>query len=41
MEIGAIKSNKVYVLTYEAGINGYNDYVPIIQKMIDSFGITK
>ncbi|MDQ6862546.1 MAG: hypothetical protein M3044_01860 [Thermoproteota archaeon] len=41
MEIGAIKGNKVYILTYEAGINEYNDYVPIIQKMIDSFGITK
>ncbi|MGB7955239.1 MAG: PsbP-related protein [Candidatus Nitrosopolaris sp.] len=41
MEIGAIKDNKVYILTYEAGINEYNNYLPIIQKMIDSFGITK
>jgi eukaryotic-like serine/threonine-protein kinase len=41
MEIGAIKGNKVYSLTYEAGINEYNDYLPIIQKMIDSFEITK
>jgi eukaryotic-like serine/threonine-protein kinase len=41
MEIGAIKGNKVYSLIYEAGINEYNDYLPIIQKMIDSFGITK
>jgi hypothetical protein len=41
MEIGAIKGNKVYILTYEAGINEYNDYLPIIQKMIDSVEITK
>ncbi|MDP9288703.1 MAG: hypothetical protein M3P08_10970 [Thermoproteota archaeon] len=41
IEIGAIKGNKVYILTYEAGLNEYNDYLPIIQKMIDSFGITK
>ncbi|HET7148873.1 MAG TPA: PsbP-related protein [Candidatus Nitrosopolaris sp.] len=41
MEIGAIKGDKVYILTYEAGIKEYNDYLPIIQKMIDSIGITK
>lgn len=41
LETGAIKGNKVYVLAYEAGISEYNKFLPIIQKMIDSFQITK
>jgi eukaryotic-like serine/threonine-protein kinase len=41
MEIGAIKGNNVYIVTYEAGINEYNKYLPIIQKVIDSLQITK
>ncbi len=41
MEIGAIKGDKVYVLTYEAGMNEYDKYLPIIQESINSFQITK
>jgi len=41
MEIGAIKGDKVYILTYEAGMNEYDKYFPIIQGLINSFQITK
>jgi eukaryotic-like serine/threonine-protein kinase len=41
MEIGAMQGNKVYTLTYEAGVNEYDKYLPIMQKMIGSFQITK
>jgi eukaryotic-like serine/threonine-protein kinase len=41
MEIGAIKGDKVYILTYEAGTNEYDKYLPIIQEIINSFQITK
>jgi eukaryotic-like serine/threonine-protein kinase len=41
MEIGAIKGDKAYILTYEAGINEYDKYLPIIQELINSFQITK
>ena len=41
MEIGAIKGDKVYILTYEAGINEYDKYLPIIQELINSFQVTK
>jgi len=41
MEIGAIKGHKAYILTYEAGPNEYDKYLPIAIKMIDSFQITK
>ncbi len=40
MEIGAIKGNKVYIITYEAGVGEYDKYLPMVQKMIDSFHIT-
>jgi len=41
MEIGAIKADKAYILTYEAGMNEYEKYLPIIQELINSFQITK
>ena len=41
MEIGAIKGDMAYVLTYEAGMNEYEKYLPIIQELINSFQITK
>ncbi len=41
MEIGAIKGDKAYILTYEAGTNEYDKYLPIIEEMINSFQITK
>ena len=40
MEIGAIKGDKVYIFTYEAGPNEYDKYLPIIQQLIKSFQIT-
>jgi serine/threonine-protein kinase len=41
MEIGAINGGKVYILTYEAGPNEYDKYLPIALKMIDSFKLIK
>jgi hypothetical protein len=41
MEIGAIKGDKAYILTCEAGMNEYDNYLPIIQEVINSFQITK
>ncbi|MGB7954422.1 MAG: PsbP-related protein, partial [Candidatus Nitrosopolaris sp.] len=41
MEIGAIKGDKVYILTYEAGMNEYDKYLPVIQELINSFQVTK
>jgi len=41
MEIGAIKGDKAYILTYEVGVNEYDKYLPIIQELINSFQITK
>jgi eukaryotic-like serine/threonine-protein kinase len=41
MEIGAIKGDKAYILTYEARLNEYDKYLPTIQQVINSFQITK
>ena len=41
MEIGAIKGDKAYILTYEAGMNEYDKYLPIIQELINSFQLRK
>ncbi len=40
-EIGAIVGDKAYYITYYAEATKYHKYLPIIQKMIDSFKITK
>jgi 4-amino-4-deoxy-L-arabinose transferase-like glycosyltransferase len=40
-EIGTIVGNRVYYITYFAEATKYDNYLPIIQKMIDSFKITK
>lgn len=41
MEIGAIKGDKAYIITYEAGVGEYDKYIQMVQKMIDSFQVTK
>ena len=41
LETGTINGNKVYILTYETGISEYTTFLPNVQKMIDSFQITK
>jgi len=41
METGAIKGDKAYILTYDAGINEYDKYLPLVQQLINSFQITK
>ncbi len=41
LETGTIKGDKVYILTYETGVSEYAKFLPIVQKMIDSFQITK
>ena len=37
MQVWAIKDNKTYTLTYIAELPKYSTYLPIVQKMIDSF----
>lgn len=39
MEVWTIKNTKVYDITYSASSSRYNDYLPTIQKMLDSFRI--
>jgi serine/threonine-protein kinase len=39
MEIGTIIGDKVYIATYEAEEEQYSDYLPTVQKMIDSLKI--
>jgi len=41
MEIGVVKGDKVYILTYEGGTVEFDKYLPIIQQTIDSFQVTK
>lgn len=41
MEIGAIKGDKAYILTYEGGADEFDKYLPTVQQMINSFKITK
>jgi hypothetical protein len=40
MEVGTIIGDKVYILQYIADASRYTDYLPIVQKMIDSMQIT-
>ncbi len=37
MQVWAIKDNKAYILTYVAEAPKYSTYLPVVQKMIDSF----
>lgn len=37
MEIGAIKGDKAYILTYEAGVNEYDKYLAITQDWLILF----
>jgi Bacterial Ig domain len=39
MESWTIKDDKVYVIVYVAEASKYSGYLPIIQRMLDSFGI--
>ncbi len=39
MAIWTIRDNKAYVIMYHAAMEQYSDYLPIIQKMIDSLQI--
>ena len=41
MEIGAIKGDKAYILTYEGGTDEFDKYLPTVQQMINSFKITQ
>jgi hypothetical protein len=40
MLVWTVKSDKVYIMSYNAEANRYSTYLPTIQKMIDSFEIT-
>jgi serine/threonine-protein kinase len=37
MQVWAIKDNKAYILTYTAEAAKYSTYLPVVQKMFDSF----
>ena len=37
MQVWAIKDNKAYILTFTAELPKYSTYLPVVQKMIDSF----
>jgi eukaryotic-like serine/threonine-protein kinase len=41
MEILTIKDDKLYFISYTADATKYSNYLPTIQKMIDSFKISK
>ncbi|MGB6527090.1 MAG: hypothetical protein WBF33_03185 [Candidatus Nitrosopolaris sp.] len=41
MEIGTIIGDKAYVVQYIADASRYSDYLPTVQKMIDSLAIKK
>ena len=41
MEMGAIKGDKAYIITYEGGTDEFDRYLPTVQQMINSFQITK
>lgn len=41
MEIGAIRGDKAYILTYEGGADEFDKYLPTVQQMINSLQITK
>jgi hypothetical protein len=40
-EIWTFKDNKVYIISYVANEDVYDTYVPVVQKIINSFEITK
>jgi serine/threonine-protein kinase len=37
MQMWAVRNNKAYVITYEAEVEKYVNFLPVAQKMIDSF----
>ena len=37
----AIKGNVAYVITYEGEVGVYDKYLPMVQKTVDTFQITK
>jgi hypothetical protein len=39
MEIGTLIDNRVYYLIYYAELEKYDDFLPVIQEMINSFKI--
>jgi hypothetical protein len=41
MDVATINGNKAYIITYNAEASKYSSYLPIVQKMIESFEITK
>ena len=40
-DIGTIKNNRLYVIQYYVEAAKYQNYLPILQKIVDSFSITK
>ena len=40
MEVWTINGNTAYMISYNADSSDFSNYLPIIQKMIDSFATT-
>ena len=40
-DVATINGNKAYIITFNAEASKYSSYLPIVQKMIESFEITK
>jgi hypothetical protein len=41
MEIGIIVNRKVYIISYYADVEKYFEYLPSVEKMLDSFEVTR
>jgi hypothetical protein len=41
MQIFAIKENKVYSISYLSEMSRYSTYLPVVEKMINSFEVTQ
>jgi len=41
MQIWTLRGDKAYLITYKAEPGKYSRYLPIIQKMVDSFQFTQ
>ena len=41
LDTWTVYDGRVFLLTYQVGITYYDDYISIVEKMIDYFGILK
>jgi hypothetical protein len=41
MEVGIIVYDKVYTILYQTNVEKYFEYLPTVEKMIDSFEVIR